>query len=308
MTIPKVTYVCPIIHDKYISRLLYTLYKYSEPDSFRFVLVDQCKNRVSEQVWDYIRDKVHLYMHPKRNLGYAKASNEGIIHGLHWKTPYICVTNDDIEIIDPRWIQGIWDTFEMDKRIMAVVPMSPRVAGWGYNLDYNPEVLPYKEEYTKEDYDFLLKGDFSGVSDKIWPKHLPQKMGGTLVDGAAFIMPYFKREAFEKIGLMDEHFFPGSGEDYDYIARTYIKNYRLVSTSKSWVWHHWSKSKDLFASGELEDSYYKPANKPYWNHMGELWPPEMNEGHEFDVWGFYKDSSGKSVPYKRIPEIYIDQI
>ena len=71
-----VTYVCPIITDVFISRLLYTLYKFSEPDSFRFVLIDQCKDRVRPEVWDYIKDKVHLYLHPNRNLGYAKASNE----------------------------------------------------------------------------------------------------------------------------------------------------------------------------------------------------------------------------------------
>jgi len=277
---PEVVYVCSIIHEKYISRLLYTLYKYSPKDSFKFVLVDQTKNRVSSQVWEYIKDKVHLYIHPKRNLGYAKGSNEGILHALHWGSPYICVTNDDIEIMDSRWLQGIWDTFKMHDNILGVVPMSPRVAGWGYGLNYNPEVLPYKKEYTKEDYDFLLEGDFSKVDQ---PDNLPKNTKDIIVDGAAFIMPYFKREFFDKVGLFDEHFFPGSGEDYDILARTYSKGYRIVSTSKSWIWHHWSKSKDLFASGELEDHYYKPPTHNYWNNMGDLYPPEWNEGKDFDI-------------------------
>jgi GT2 family glycosyltransferase len=303
--IPEITYICPIIHDKYISRLLYTLYKYSDPDSFKFVLIDQCKDRVSDDVWKYIKNKIHLYVHPKRNLGYAKAGNEGILHGLHWKSPYICITNDDIEIMDRRWLQGIWETFEMDKRIIGVVPMSPRVAGWGYGLNYNPEVLSYKEEYSKEDYNFLLEGDFSKVDQ---PAHMPKNLKGSVVDGAAFIMIYFKREAFEKVGLMDEHFFPGSGEDYDYLARAYSRSYRIVSTSKSWVWHHWTKSKDLFASGTLEDPYYKPKDHPYWNNMGDLYPPEWNEGNEFDIWGRYKNKKGKKVPLKRVKEIFVDQI
>jgi len=305
MSVPKVTYVCPIIHDKYISRLLYTLYKYSEPDSFRFVLIDQCENRVGRDVWNFIKDKVHLYMHPKRNLGYAKASNEGIIHGLHWGSPYICVTNDDIEIIDKRWLDGIVETFEMDERMMVVVPMSPRVAGWGYGLDYNPEVLPYKSEYTEADYNYLVEGDFSKVDQ---PDHMPKQMKGSVVDGAAFIMPYFKREAFDEVGLMDEHFFPGSGEDYDYLARAYSKGYRVVSTSKSWVWHHWSKSKDLFASGDLERPYYKPETHGYWNNMGDLYDPKKNEGHDFDIWGSYTNKKGKKVPLKRVKEVFVDQI
>jgi GT2 family glycosyltransferase len=301
---PNITYVCPIIHDRYIGRLLYTLYKYSEPDSFRFILIDQVKDGVRPEVREYIKDKVHLYIHPSRNLGYAKACNEGIIHGIHWKTPYICCTNDDIEIMNRKWLQGIWDTFDMHDNIAAVVPMSPRVAGWGYGVVENPEVLPYKEEYTEEEYDFLVRGDFSLVPNL--PKTMPKDQKGSIVDGAALIMPYFRREALLDVGMLDEHFFPGSGEDYDYNARAYKRGWRLVSTSLSWVWHHWTKSKDLFGSGELEDPYYK--SRPYWNNMGDLWPPEWNEGHEHDVWGKYHSEDGTEKPLRRVDEVFVDMI
>jgi GT2 family glycosyltransferase len=307
MNEPLITYVVPIIQDSFISRYLYTLYKYSPPDSFRVILIDQCKDRVRPEVWNYIKDKVHLYIHPIRNLGYSKACNEGIIHGLRWNSPYICVSNDDIEIINSRWLQGVWNTFNLDKdRILGVVPMSPRCAGWGYGVKYNPEVLPYKEEYSEEDYDFLLKGDFSQVTTPLPATYPKTGIHGTVVDSAAFIMVYFKKEAFEKIGLFDERFFPGSGEDYDWLARCYGRDYRLVSTSYSWVWHHWTKSKDLFASGYLEDKYYK--NRPCWNEIEELWRPNENEGGRFDVWGKYTDKDGRKVPLKRIPEIFVEKI
>ena len=256
------------------------------------------------EVWQYIQDKVHLYLHPIRNLGYAKASNEGIIHGLHWNTPYICIANDDIEIMDKRWIDGIYQTFGMHKEIIGVVPMCPRVAGWGYGVNYNPEVLPYKEEYTPADYDYLLAGDFSNVPNL--PKNMPTNQKGNLVDGAAFIMPYFKREALLELGLLDEHFFPGSGEDYDMLARVYSHDYRLVSTAYSWVWHHWSRAKDLFASGTLEDPYYKC--RPYWNEIGDLWRPEDNEGHPHDIWGHYTSANGMKRKLKRVDEIFVEPI
>lgn len=293
---PKVTYVVTPICDAYIARFVYTLYKYSEPDSFRLVVIDQSENQFRKEVLDYIMPLTHLYMHPKHNLGYAKAMNEGTIHALHWKTDYVCMANDDVEIIDPRWIKGIEDTFALDKRIGCVVPMCVRVAGWGYGVDYNPEVLPYKKEYTPADYDFLLEGNFEGVPKL--PPTMPKKVKGTVVDGAVFVMPYFKRECLEDVGLLDEHYWPGSGEDVDWNARAYQKGYRVVSTSYSWVWHWWTKSKDLFASGELERPYYKPVGRSYWNHEGELWPKG------FDVWG--KDKDGK--PYPRVPEVFVDQI
>ena len=292
----NITYCLTPICDKYISRFLYTLYKYSEPGTFRVIVVDQCKDGFSPEVMNYVRPMVHLYLHPIRNLGYAKAMNEALIHGIHWNSPYICLANDDIEIMDSRWLQGIWDTFALNpERIFGVTPMNPRVPGWGYGVKENPELLPYKEEYTKEDYDYLLAGDFRDKADK-FPKTFPLIMQkDSIVDGSIFIMPYFKREMFFKFGLLDERFFPGSGEDMDMMARVYREDGRIVSTSKSWVWHHLTKSKDLFASGELEDPYYKC--KPYWNNMGEIWP------FGFDPWG-RKDG----VNLIRVPDIGIEMI
>jgi hypothetical protein len=295
---PKVTYTIACITDKFIRRFLYTLYKYQNPKDFKVIVMDQTKNGFNSEVMSYIRPLVHLYMWPKRNLGYAKAHNEMTIHGLRWGSEYICNANDDLEIINSRFFAGIEATFGIDERIIGVVPMSPRVAGWGYGVDYNPEVLPYKETYTEEDYDYLLNADFSSYKGRL-PKTFPVKgQKGTVVDGAVFIMPFFKREVFEKVGFLDEHYFPGSGEDMDYCARAYTKGLRIVSTSYSWVFHHWSKSKDLFASGELEDPYYKPYDHPYWNNQGDLWP----EG--FDVWSKKPDGTF----YPRVPEVFVDQI
>jgi hypothetical protein len=275
-----------------------TLYKFSEPDSFRVILIDQIKGGISNELWHKIKPWIHLYMHPvQRQYGYAKAMNLGIVQALHQGTPLICCSNDDVEIMDSRWMQGVRDTFAKDERIVGVCPMSPRVAGWGYGVEYNPEILPYKEEYTKEDYDYLIKGDFTDSTAKL-PATYPRKPAGTIIDGAVFVMPYFKREIFEKVGLLDEHYYPGSGEDVDMMARIYNQNGRVVSTSLSWIWHFWSKSKDLFASGELEDPYYKPKDHPYWNNESELWP------NGFDVWGKDKDKK----PYPRVPEIFVDDI
>ncbi len=304
---PRITYIfCPI-HERYISRALYTLHKFSEPGTFKVIVIDQTKNGFSDEVRKYTSPLIDLYIHPmKKQYGYAKAMNLGIVQALHQKSEYICLANDDIEIINSRWLQGIWNTFAKDPdRIVGVCPMTPRVAGWGYGVNGYPEVLPYKEEYTEADYDYLIKGDFRD-KEGILPKTMPKQIGGTMVDGAVFVMPYFKRETFEEFGLLDERFFPGSGEDVCMMARVYAGNKRIVSTSLSWIFHAWSKSKDLFASGELEDKYYKP--RPYWNNLGDLWRPEDNEGHQFEVWGKWTGKDGKERIMKRVPEIGVEDL
>src|SRR3989304_3774437 len=87
--------VIPIIRTDFIEKCLETLYQMTDPKLFRVIVVDQTPNGVYEK----IKDKVHFYIRPNRNLGFAKAANEGIIHAHRWGVPYIAVLNDDTELM-----------------------------------------------------------------------------------------------------------------------------------------------------------------------------------------------------------------
>ena len=294
---PKLYYIIAPIHERYVSRWFETMYKFSEPNSFRVIFVDQIKGGITAKLWGEIKDKVHLYIHaPHYQFGYAKAMNTGIVQALHQGAELICPSNDDIEIINPRWIDGIRQTFALDERIVGVVPMSPRIPGWGYGLKYNPDIVPYKTEYTEADYDYLLEGNYS-LNVEV-PETFPKNMKGNVIDGSIFIMPYFKRKLFDECGLLDERYWPGSGEDMDMMARAYQKNMRIVSTSYSWIWHWLTKSKDLFAETELSNEYYRPKHHSYWNHESLIWP----DG--FDAWG----KNPKGELYQRVPEVFVDDM
>jgi hypothetical protein len=39
-----------------------------------------------------------------------------------------------------------------------------------------------------------------------------------------------------------------------------------------------------------------------------LWRPEDNEGHDFDVWGHYRNQKGEKVPLKRVEEVFVDKV
>lgn len=310
-------FVIPLIRTDYVDRCLKTLYEYN--DNFQVCLVDQSIEGVS----DYAFKRAHMYMRPYRNQGFAKASNLGMVFGYYQKFPYVCVVNDDVEFMDKRWWQGILDTFAKDPRILAVNPMSPREATWGYGRtsdnwrEWKPpehfvsdsetqetiipvidgEPFGYKDIYTPEDYDKLLN------------KH-PLYSNGAVVDAFAGWCPVFRRQFFDDVGLYDEKFFPGGGEDYDIDARAYSCAWpvardtcddrfhkRLVSTSKSWVWHHWGKSKDKQA--ELDPKLFE--GKTRWNNNDELWP------YGFDVWGHKEYEAGRK-PLNRVREIHVEDL
>jgi len=297
------TFIFNPVRNDFLGRAIETLYKYTDMTNNKVIVVDQTKSG-----WiGRIPEKVHLWLTPHRNLGFAKSHNEGILHALHWGSKYIVCANDDIEFINKAWWQGVLDTFAMEDKIMAVNPESPRIPLWGYGRPHGEyvDILKHKKEYTQEDYDYLLAGDFKDWQDvgelksqePVLPASFPLKKEG-VCDAVAMWLTCFKRECFERFGLFDERFYPGGGEDYDYDARVYREGGRLVGTTKSWAWHWWGGSKDTV--GKLDANIDKEL---CWQDNSYLWPKERNEGKQMDPWG---KVNGR--PMYRRPEIGVVEI
>ncbi len=248
----EATFTFPIIRKDYIQAAIQTL-RDTTPEGveFRVIVVDQTLDGIFEDftLWTEIKRKIDLYIRPPRNLGFAKAMNEGIIHGLHWGSKYVVACNDDVEFLDSRWWQGILDQFEAFPKMMAINPASIIEPGWGYGVGLPDHKTPdwgvlvgsdiypkkkdgkaftYKEAKTKEGYDWLLKDYKQG--------HI-EGFAGWCVIG--------KREMWKNVGLYDERFTPGGGEDYDLCHRIYMADGRASATMRSWVWHWWGKSKEI---------------------------------------------------------------
>ena len=312
----------PIIRTDFIGRALETLYKYTK-EKFRVFVIDQSIEGLEK---DFIKKYIHWYIKPYQNLGFAKSANEMLWTAYRQGYPYIAIVNDDVEYINSSWWQGIKDEFAVQKQALLVNPESPRVPLWGYGRDHEEyiDILPYKQEYTQEDYDYLLAGNYQNLLQKFerepdnlplradekkdWggktyiPKSFPLEKRG-VIDAIAMWHPVFKREALEKIGYFDEHFLYGGGEDYDYNARVYRLKYRAISSMKSWLWHWWGKSKDE-APNLPQDLF----NRPSWNNLSELWPLELNNNFGVDPWGHWTNEKGEKIPLKRVPEVFIDPL
>lgn len=314
------TFIVPIIRPDYIERMLLTLHKFNEKDTFNVIVIDQTTTKEAQEKCEKY---AHLWIKTYRNLGFSKAMNTGILLS---NTPYITLCNDDIEFMNKKWWQGIVDTFATDPNIVAVNPMSPKEGSWGYgyrsdNADTwvppeeyvtddtklsvypkkpNGEGLFYKEEFTEDDYEFLVNNH-------------PRYKKNTMVDAIAMWCTVFKREGLEELGLLEERFYPGGGEDYDMNARAYSCAYpkareecdpryhrRMVSTTKSWVWHYWGKSKDDLAAKYPSSPYF--TSRPRWNDNSELWGPY------FDVWGHETLPDGTKKPLKRLKPVTNDEL
>lgn len=312
--IDKVFTFNPVRSD-FIHKALDSLYKYNDMTNSRVIVVDQTQDGLKLS-----RDQVHLVLKPSRNLGFSKAHNEAIIHGIRWGTKYIVCCNDDVEWISRKWWDGILETFTSDDKILIVNPECPRVPLWGYGRPHEEyiDILDYKQEFTDAEYNYLLEGNFESLKEKygsFLPASFPLQKSG-VCDAIAMWMPVFKSECFEKIGLFDERFYPGGSEDYDMDGRVYSEGYRAVGTTKSWVWHWWGKSKDK--GGEFVGKGLPVDPKYVWADINYLWPSEWNlswdekEGKmkpkPFDPWASCFLMDGTKVGMKRRKEIAIVDI
>jgi GT2 family glycosyltransferase len=303
--------VFPVLPD-YIEAFLKTL-KQNTPDNYQVIVVDQTKDGCFDVVKPY---NPELYIRSYRNLGFSKAANTGAKLAT---TPYVTICNDDVEFINPKWWQGIEDTFAMADNIVAVNPECPKYAMWGYGCDHYTkfEVLGYKDSFTEEGYQYLLKGDFSNhkgeiITDKGQPRPLPESFPlqhTGICDGIATWLTVFKRDVYWQLGGFDEKYYPGGGEDHDINARAYSKGLRMVGSTKSWVWHHWSSSRDH------QDKLPSIDPRLVWNNHDELWPPQWNMSWDeklqkmiptsMDPWGHVTLQDGTKVPMRRISEVHV---
>lgn len=282
LSIPKFcTFIIPVILSSNIERCLETLYKYTEKHSFYVFIIDMSVKGLDPNLRDRYENLMIIRspksdLHYTGNLGFAQSTNLGI---SLVQTPYFCMLNDDVEMINSGWWQGILDTFTQveeatpsDPAVM-VCPASIRLADWsvGRASGDDFDILPYKEEFTQEDWDFLIN------EEHYVNEHLTIQPG-SVFDGVTMYACVCDTQRFLTVGMLDERYFPGSGEDYDYSCLARMKGFRSVATTKSWVWHHWSSTfRALRADKEEVTALQMPELN--WNQNHEKW------GDNFDIWG-----------------------
>lgn len=308
---PKwLTVIIPVILTSNIERCLETLYKYTEKGSFYVYIIDMSVSGLDANHLRNTYPNLMVIRSPKSdihytgNLGFASATNLGI---SLVQTPYFMMCNDDVEFVNSGWWQGVLDTFEQvekdtpDSPAVIVCPASVRLADWsvGRKAGDDFDILPYKEEYSQEEYDSLIN------ESHYVNEHLTIQPG-SVFDGITMYATVCDTRKFLEVGMLDEKYYPGGGEDYDWSCLSRMKNYRSVATTKSWVFHHWSSTFRAL-SAEKEEAKSLQIPELNWNQNHEKW------GKNFDIWGVkcsvceeqMRSKDGKTATCSKQHEVYI---
>lgn len=284
------TFILTPIITTFIDKCLESIYKYNELDSFYVYIVDQTVKGLDATA---LRTKYRNLMvirtpksniHYTGNLGFASANNLAI---QLVQTPYFTLINDDIVLLHKDWWQGVLDTFQQveeatpDRPAVLVNPASTRLADWsiGASSGEHFDIISQKDDYTNEDWQFLINSDHY-INDRLTLKP------NTVIDGVALYCSVFDTKRFLEIGYICERYYPACGEDYDYSCLAYMKGFRCVGTTKSWVFHWWSSSQKAAQVDDDVKSLMIPELA--WNQNHERW------GEGFDVWG-YKAPCGEAM-------------
>ena len=260
--------------------MLETLYEYTD-NIFYVYIIDQSIDGIDATKLRNRYKNLMVIRSPKSdvhwtgNLGFSLATNLGV---KLVETRYFMMVNDDVEFIHPGWWYGVMDSF---KKIAKETPKTPamivnlasvRLADWsvGRPSGEHFDILPYRDNYTNEDWDFLVN------QSHYVNEHLTISPG-SVFDGVTLYASVIKTREYLFMNGTDDKYYVGAGEDYDLSCKARMYGYRSVNTTLSWCWHHWSSS---FASVRDEEEI-RALKVPEleWNQNHEKWGPR------FDIWG-----------------------
>lgn len=324
---PLNTIVVPIIRSDFVIPMLESLKEHTPPN-YRTIIVNQCRpNREFEEELykhaDYIiRTHYNLGFAQASNLGirlapseYITVANDDLVFLPGWWEGCI-VTFERFEtaaaccpfsIKEPGWGWG-----EPGNRYL--IPESHKTPELASLIDTDRALmqkvrsakLEYEQQRTQETLDTwrVAEKEFAVTQERLegiafrlahgteFLAALVKEKNWMVVDGFALFCPVFKADRLWEIGLLDEKFRDGGGEDYCWIHRCYKAGYRAISTSASLCYHHWGKSKGS------PDGYNTalPSISPPWNKLS-------TDGFAED--GLYRPDVGLWGSGERTdPEIY----
>lgn len=178
------------------------------------------------------------------NHGSVRGINAGLALAFLSNSEFILLMDNDTEVPtgDAEWLTRLMSYFD-DPEVGAVGAVSDYVSGM-----QQAEAVP--DTYTKDWQDAAEDGGRSGTS------RLPD--APVLVSFAMMI----RKSALQDVGLFDERFEPGMGEDYDAVLRLRQAGWRCIVGHSVWIKHVGSQTFGKMGFSEiLQASYAKLVDK-----------------------------------------------
>lgn len=197
--------------------------------NYRVIFVDNGSDAAElEKVKAILETMPHLLIRNNENLGFIKATNQGIKAST---APYIVLMNNDTEAV-PGWLQKLVGPLYLLNKTVLSGPLTTTPHSW-------------QGKYPKGRNGYVIR------------------TRGML----AFFCTMFKREVFEQVGLLDEAFGVGFGDDDDYCRRVLDFGYNMALVQDLVIPHHHRTTfKQLYSANTIVSLQDNAINHFYEKH------------------------------------------
>ncbi|GMN99927.1 glycosyltransferase [Parageobacillus thermoglucosidasius] len=200
----------------YTKQCIESITKYTREGSYEIVIVD---NHSTDGTVEWLKQQNNIkVIFNKENLGFPKGCNQGI--KIATGENILLLNNDTI--VTKNWLDNLLACLYSSDDIGAVGPVTNSAAYYS--------TIPVN--YTSIDEMHQFAASYNVADPNKWEERL--KLIG-------FCM-LIKREAIDKVGLLDERFTPGNFEDDDYSVRLRKAGYRLILCKDTFIHHYGSVS------------------------------------------------------------------
>ncbi len=196
---------------KYTQLCIESIRKFTPKDKYELIVVD---NHSIDETIQWLREQqdIKLILN-NENYGVAKGYNQGINIS---KGENILLLNNDV-IVTPNWLYNL-DTALWSKSEVGAVGCLSNYVSNRQKIHVNYQDITSMLDFAK---------NFNVQDSRKY------ELRDKLI-GFCFLV---KREVVEKVGLLDEQFFPGNFEDDDYCMRISKANYKCVLCKDTFVHH-----------------------------------------------------------------------
>jgi len=206
---------------------------------FKLKIIDNSSSQETVFALKSLADKSEQieYYRNDENLSYSKANNRAI---MNCTSDYVLLINNDIEVIQPKWLDMLCYYLDNDQMTAAAGP-----------------ILLYPD-YTIQSASILLEcelGQLRGAKENRSYFHTHEVNACT----AACLL--VRTSLYKQLDGLDEKFIYGQ-EDIDFCLRIREKSYKIMLVSESEVLHHESATRRY--SSQTENNRVYLQNK--WKH------------------------------------------
>lgn len=182
-----------------------------------------------------------IFLTSEENNGFSAGNNIGIRYALENGADYVLLLNNDT-VVEPDFLSVAVEASELDESVGLTI---------GKILYYKePDLIWYGGGEFKQPYNYSIHLGFREKQNK---SEFNQQRYVTYATGCYFLL---KRQAIEKVGLMDEDYFLYC-EDTDYSIRMTRSGLKMLYCPQSVIYHKVSAST---GKGSSFSTYYVARN------------------------------------------------